>query len=193
MRERWFSVSSNPFVGKCLIAMPRLEDPWFSRAVVCMAVHDGAGSFGLVVNNPFPSVSEGDVLRSIGLPSGHGRSDNPIFCGGPVREDGLFVLHGPPFDWKSCLVITPSVGLSFSRDIVEAIAGGQGPEAYRMMLGCSGWSPGQLENEICENTWLVNALPAELLLSCPAERCWEEALLHMGIRPEFLAFEGGNA
>jgi putative transcriptional regulator len=184
---------TNPFVGKSLVAMPRLDDPWFSRSVVCMAIHDAGGSFGLVVNNRVHGLSEADVLLSIGLPAQHKGAASPVFCGGPVREDGLFILHGPPFDWKSCLPITPYVGLSFSRDIVEAIAKDKGPQHYKMMLGCAGWSPGQLEDEICENIWLVHAVPADLLLSCPAERCWDEVLLKMGIRPEFLALDGGTA
>ncbi|MCW7754717.1 YqgE/AlgH family protein [Desulfobotulus sp. H1] len=184
---------SNPFVGKSLVAMPRLEDPWFFRSVVCMAIHDAGGSFGVVVNNSLSDISEADVFRSIGMACSKCNQSRPVFCGGPVREDGLFVLHGPPFDWKSCLPITPYIGLSFSRDIVEAIAADRGPASYKMMLGCSGWSPGQLENEICENAWLVHTVSADLLLSLSADSCWDTVLQKMGIRPEFLAAEGGNA
>ncbi|TWI77208.1 putative transcriptional regulator [Desulfobotulus alkaliphilus] len=183
----------NPFAGQSLVAMPKLDDPWFTRAVVCMAIHDAGGSFGIVVNNPVEGVSEADVMRSIGIFPKGGRGFSPVFCGGPVREDGLFILHGPPFDWKSCLPITSSIALSFSRDIVEALAEGEGPQQYRMMLGCSGWSPGQLENEICENVWLVHPVSAETLLSLPVERCWDRVLAEMGIRPEFLSADGGTA
>ena len=112
--------------GHFLIAMPGLLDPNFSRSVVCICEHTGEGSLGLVVNRAYPSLLSKDIFEELGIEYLPEKADIPIFFGGPVHMDELFILHGPPFDWGPSVVIVPSLAMSNNRAILEAIALGRG-------------------------------------------------------------------
>ena len=105
----------------------------------------------------------------------------------------IFVLHGPPFGWDGCFVFLPSLAMSNTRDILEAIAIGKGPESFIISMGCAGWGPGQLESEIRKNAWLTCPVVEEIIFDIPIEARWEEALKRMGIDPIFLSDSAGHA
>lgn len=187
------SLSERPFHQKFLIAMPMLEDPFFSETVVCMCEHDGEGAFGIIVNRPLQRLFQGDIFRELGLPTDKVAESAPVFHGGPVREQGIFILHGPPFSWTGCVPITKGLGLSCAMDILQAISEGSGPQDYLMMLGCAGWGAGQLEAEMRENVWLTHAIDPAVMFSCAPEKRWALVLRQLGIRPDMLSPEGGRA
>jgi putative transcriptional regulator len=113
--------------------------------------------------------------------------------GGPVQTDRGFVLHQPVGDWGSTVVVNDDIGLTSSRDVLEAVAAGTGPERILVMLGYAGWGPGQLEDEISRNAWLTVEADASIIFNTPADERLARAFALLGINPAFLASAAGHA
>lgn len=176
-----------------LIAMPSLADPNFARGVTLICQHDENGAMGLVVNR----VSEytyGDILSQLDIPlESADLAGQPVLLGGPVQPERGFVLYDDPRDWGASLRIGPSLALSTSRDILAAMARGAGPARALLALGYAGWTAGQLEAELIENSWLtVRAEPA-ILFDTPLEERWRAAARSLGVDLSHLADGVGHA
>ena len=138
-----------------LIAMPSMADPHFSRTLTYICEHTDQGALGLVVNRPIDMTLQALFERlSLSLRA-HELCDAPIYFGGPVQTDRGFVLHEPAGNWQSTLRVREAIGLTTSKDILEAVGRGEGPSRLLVTLGYDGWSPGQLEHEISQNAWLT--------------------------------------
>ncbi|MFZ7124615.1 MAG: YqgE/AlgH family protein [Desulfobacterales bacterium] len=179
--------------GQFLIAMPGLLDPNFYQTVVCISEHTDEGALGLVINRVHSSLQARSIFEELSMPFNEALGETPIHLGGPVHLGEIFILHGPPFDADSSFVITPSLALSNTREVLQRIARGKGPESYIISLGCSGWGAGQLENEIRENAWLSCDVFEDVLFQTPVEQRWEAALKRMGIEPALLTDSAGHA
>ena len=146
-----------------LIAMPQLSDSFFENSVIYMWQHSDEGAIGIAVNLPL-SITLSELFEQLGIdderPSG---SPQTVLCGGPVEPNKGFILHDNEPNskaWEATLNLENNLFITTSRDILEDIAKGKGPQNYFVVLGCAGWGPGQLEQEITENSWF----------SCPAEK-----------------------
>jgi putative transcriptional regulator len=179
--------------GHFLIAMPSLEDPNFIRTVTYLCEHNDDGAVGLVINRVHPELRVEVIFRELKLASSLRINSLPIHLGGPVHSDEIFVLHGPPFGWETCRPVTPSVALSNSKDVLESVARGEGPEFFMITLGCAGWGPGQLESEIMANAWLSCPANEKILFETPSEKQWEEAAKLMGVDVRLLSGIAGHA
>ena len=179
--------------GQFLMAMPGMADPNFMQTVTCLCEHNDSGAMGLVINRVHPGISAKDIFEELKVPCGAGAESTPIFIGGPVHIDELFILHGPPFDWDACLTISPGLGLSNTPDIVDAIADGSGPGSYLICIGCAGWGPGQLEQEIRQNAWLTTPVFEQNIFEIPVEERWQTAMKRMGVDPALLSSSAGHA
>jgi putative transcriptional regulator len=105
-----------------LIAMPAMVDSYFSRTLVFIAEHNERGALGVIVNRP-TDMSLGTLLGKSMCPCRRpGLANLPVLFGGPVQTDRGFVLHRPVGRWQSTLVINEHVGLTSSRDILQAVA-----------------------------------------------------------------------
>ena len=104
-----------------------------------------------------------------------------MYFGGPVQVDRGFVLHRPLGDWQSTLSINAQIGLTTSRDILQAVGEGRGPEQILVSLGYAGWAPGQLEQELTQNAWLTVGADLDVIFELPRRAaacplpwiCWE--------------------
>ncbi|MBW1740133.1 MAG: YqgE/AlgH family protein [Deltaproteobacteria bacterium] len=179
--------------GQFLIAMPSLADPNFSQAVTYICEHTTEGAVGLVINRIHQELTMEAVFKELNLEFIPERASLPIHLGGPVHPGQIFILHGPPFDWEACRPVTPSLALSNSKDLLEALAKGQGPEPFIITLGCAGWAPNQLESEIMANAWLTCPASETILFETPVEKRWEKAANLMGIDPRRLTDTAGHA
>ncbi len=179
--------------GHFLIAMPGLFDPNFSMTVVCIFKHTESGAVGIVVNRAHTYLSGKDIFDELEIKSISASESIPVFLGGPVHIGEVFVLHGPPFKWKGCIKITPSLALSNTRDILESIAMGNGPKAFTIYIGCAGWGESQLESEITKNFWLTCPVSENIIFDISVETRWEKALKSLGIDPAFLSNIAGHA
>ncbi len=131
-----------------LIAMPAMADPNFSGSVVYICDHSDRGALGLVINRP-TELSLSTLFERIDLKLEIAPwKDAPVYFGGPVQTERGFVLHVPPGTYSSTLTVTPDISLTTSKDVLEAVADGSGPDKMLVTLGYSGWGAGQLEGEI---------------------------------------------
>lgn len=175
------------------MSMPEMADPNFLETVTCLCEHNETGAMGLIINRHHPTLSALDIFTELDLAYQAGAESIPIFLGGPVHIDELFVLHGPPFNWDACLNITPGLGLSNTPDILEAIAKGAGPEKYLICIGCAGWGPGQLEYEIKQNAWLTTPIFEKNIFEVPVDNRWQESIRNVGVDPTLLSSAAGHA
>jgi putative transcriptional regulator len=177
-----------------LIAMPGLEDPNFSRTVTYICDHDEHGAMGIVINRP-AGLHLFDVLEHMGIPTDNPQArDQIVYLGGPVEEERGFVLHSPnEGNWKSSVPITDRIGITTSKDILEALARGEGPARTLVALGYAGWSAGQLEEELQQNAWLSGPSKAEVLFDLPPEQRWEAAARLLGIDMTLMSTDPGHA
>jgi putative transcriptional regulator len=149
---------------------------------------------GLVINRA-TDLTLGDVFAQLDIEA----TDNsparaaPVFLGGPVQNNRGFVLHEPLGHWQSTIAITDSIGVSTSRDILEAIARHEGPAKSLVALGYAGWSPGQLEREITENSWLHCPADRAILFEVPPAERWKAAATLAGVDLTRLSGEAGHA
>lgn len=155
----------NSLVDHFLIAMPQLQDPYFANSVVYIWRHSSDGALGLVINLPL-GIPLAEIFEQLGMEDQRspGASDT-VLAGGPVETEKGFVLHDAPPRWPSSLAVADGITLTTSRDILAEIARGEGPDNYLVALGCSGWSPGQLEKELKENSWLACQATHEIIFS----------------------------
>ena len=177
--------------GRLLVAMPDMADPRFARSVVFLCEHSDEGAMGLIVNKPLEDVGLVDVAEQMEIAT-DGPRDVPILYGGPVERQRGFVLHGPGPATEAAVALGEGFALSVTRDILEALCRGGGPDDCLLTLGYSGWSAGQLEAELAENAWLVGAASPALVFG-PAEAMWAGALRAIGVDPQMLSMGGGRA
>jgi putative transcriptional regulator len=176
-----------------LIAMPNLRDPNFARSVTLICEHSSEGAMGIVINRS-TDLRLADVLEQMDINGGTSQHrDTPVYLGGPVQNNRGFVLHEPLGKWESTLAVTQSLGVSTSRDILVALAENRGPQRCLLALGYAGWSAGQLEREIGENTWLSGPADHQILFDTPAEARWGAAAKHLGVNLAALSGEAGHA
>ena len=119
-----------------------------------------------------------------------------MFYGGPVQTERGFVLHerleGAP-QYNSTLSVPGGLEMTTSKDVLEAMAIGNGPRRVLVTLGYSGWGTGQLEEELGRNGWLnVDAAP-EIIFDTPVEKRYARALGLLGVDPNMLSQEAGHA
>lgn len=183
----------NSLAGQLLLAMPGLQDPNFTQTVTCICEHNRAGALGLVINRVHPSLCGKEIFEELDIPYVPAAESVPIHLGGPVHVGEIFILHGPPFEWKGCLRFTADFGLSTTRDVLEAIAGGTGPKDFIIAVGCAGWGEEQLESEIKQNAWLTCAADAALLFEIGIDARWDQSMARLGIDPVLLSDDAGHA
>ena len=176
-----------------LIAMPSMADPHFAHTLIYLCEHNAKGALGIVVNKPI-DMTLSSLFEQINVPLGDSdRRDSRVHYGGPVQIDRGFVLHRPLGSWQSTLAISDDLGLTTSKDILEAVGHGEGPDDVLVSLGYAGWSADQLEQEIAQNSWLTVAADADVLFAEPAETRLNAAMNLLGIDFSRLSGAVGHA
>jgi putative transcriptional regulator len=176
-----------------LIAMPNMADPNFAGSLTYICEHNERGALGVVINRPIDMTLQA-LFEQIEIPlQDHTRASMPVYFGGPVQVDRGFVLHRPPGDWQSTLSINGELALTTSRDVLQAVGEGRGPEQILVSLGYAGWGPGQLEQELSQNAWLTVAARPEVIFDMPPEVRFAAAMDLLGVDPMRLSDEVGHA
>jgi putative transcriptional regulator len=176
-----------------LIAMPAMEDPYFSKSLIYIAEHNDQGALGIIVNRPI-DMNLATLFEKIDVPFESGSlADLPVFFGGPVQTDRGFVLHRPVGDWQSTLAVNTEIGLTTSRDVLQSVARDGLPSEVMVTLGYSGWGAGQLEHELAQNAWLTVPADPRILFDTPYEERLPSAMQILGIDFTHLAEKAGHA
>ena len=176
-----------------LIAMPNMADPHFARTLTYICEHNDQGALGLVVNRPIDMTLSALFERLSLELADRAMSEAPIYYGGPVQTDRGFVLHAPVGNWQSTLSVREAIGLTTSKDILEAVGRGEGPKRMLVTLGYAGWSPGQLEQELSQNAWLTVGARDGIIFETPVEERLPAALELLGLDFARLQDEAGHA
>ena len=187
----------NQLAGQILLASPSLHDPDFKDAVILVCHHDDEGCMGLMINRP-RSIGIPEVLHDLGIAmqdnSANTESVVPqVYEGGPVDNFRGFVLHDGWQVYDSTMQVTQELHLTASRDILEDMGRGDGPEHCLLVLGYAGWQAGQLEQELSRNDWLIAPASHHIVFQEPPEKRWDFAARCMGIERSQLSDQIGHA
>ena len=180
-----------------LIAMPSMLDPVFGGTVVYLCEHNADGALGVIINKATDMTM--DVLfERIDLdleiaPKFAPKDNKPVMFGGPVQVERGFVLHTPHGRFSSMMKVTDDIALTTSKDVLEAVAAGDGPRRILVSLGCAGWTAGQLEEEISRNGWLTVRADPAIIFDMPIEARFVAAMKLLGIDPMMLTGDAGHA
>lgn len=176
-----------------LIAMPEMADSVFSGTVTYILQHDAEGAMGVIINSPLAltlsEVCQSADIKNVQLKAGAA----PVYQGGPVSSEQGFILHGPSNQKWDSSIGNDFLQITTSKDVLEAIAQGRGPEQFLFCLGYSGWSAGQLEGELKQNAWLTVEANEEIIFSTENEKKYAQALSLLGIDLASLSGHGGLA
>ncbi len=177
-----------------LIAMPSLDESYFGRTIIYICEHDDEGAMGLVINKP-TELSISKVLAELNLIDEETErlAHQQVMSGGPVQTDRGFILHNDDQQWSSSLKLDEQITVTTSKDILAKLNTEDGPEKFIMTLGYAGWSSGQLEQELADNSWLTLEADPELLFNTPVNQCWDKALEKLGITVDQLSLMTGHA
>lgn len=180
--------------GKLLIATPSIGDPRFDRTVILMCDHGPEHAMGIILNKPADDLRLPELFEQLGVAGSHPTPDKPVLMGGPVDQDRGFVLHTRDYSTEDAtLPVNERIGLTATKDVLEAMASAAPPRRSLLALGYAGWGAGQLEHELAANAWLVAELDEDLVFDTDDADKWPRALDLLGVSPEHLSALSGHA
>ena len=177
-----------------LLSMPQMADPNFARTVVLLCRHNDQGAFGLVVNRPL--MTTGRVIVNLDPPVETER-ELELWIGGPVEPQSSWMLVGDDEEEEAehtgrrGMHITDGLYLSTSPERLSRLLEPNPPPRTRLIIGYSGWGPGQLEAELQASAWLLSDVSPDLIFSTPSEQMWEAAIRRLGADPSALQMSRG--
>lgn len=184
---------SGYLTNQLLIAMPTMGDPNFAQTVALICEHNAGGALGLILNKPLP-MRMAEIFQQLEIELKVGPfSERQVLRGGPMQTDRGFVVHPACGDWDSTLKVSDSIHVTTSRDILAAMARGEGPEDAVVALGYAGWDGGQLEDEIRANAWLSAPVESAIIFDLPFESRWQAAARLLGVELSRISPISGNA
>ena len=184
-------MASNSLAPAFLLSMPQLTDPNFNRTDVLLCNHSEEGAFGLVVNRPL--VTSGRVIVNL-KPVVSTDRELQVWIGGPVEPQRSWMLvgDGPDEAEEAAGVrIADRLYLSTSPDLLRRLLDPDPPLRTRLVVGYSGWGPGQLEAELEASAWLLSDVDCNLIFNTPPDRMWEAAIRRLGADPAMLQMSRG--
>jgi len=180
---------TNQFV----IAMPSLQDPNFHRTVTYLRAHNDEGAMGIVINRPL-DLNLAEILGHMAIDvDNEDVNDMMVLQGGPVQRDRGFVIHEPAGEWDAVLAVGTEIGVATSRDILTAVAHGNGPDRAVVALGYAGWGAGQVEREVQQNAWLSGPADSSIIFDLPYDERYESAARLLGVELDRLSGAVGHA
>ncbi len=185
--------SDTSLTGQVLIAMPGLPDPDFAKSVVYLCAHSSEGAMGIIVNRPINTPSFAALLDQLEVGPAPPARALALCQGGPVDLSRGFVLHSADWTGDGSLRVDSDVALTASLDVLTAIANGGGPREGILALGCANWGPGQLDDEIRQNSWLNAQADADILFDADHDSKWARALAKLHVQPGRLSSLSGRA
>ena len=179
--------------NQLLIAMPGMADPNFSTTVTLICEHNDDGALGIVINRPLDLKLAG-LFEQLDVSDPDPATANyPVLMGGPVGSERGFVLHDPGGTYENSLAVSDVIHLTLSRDVIDAMATGNGPNKSLVALGYAGWQPGQLESEMLANSWLNVPASADIVFDAPFDKRWTLAAQTLGIDISRISPDAGHA
>jgi len=185
--------SGSLLTNQLLIAMPGMADPNFSSTVTLICEHNDDGALGIIINRPLNLRLSGLFEQLFVEDADPDVASGPVMAGGPVGTERGFVLHGNEHSFENTLSVSDDIQLTLSRDVIDAMANGDGPSKSLVAIGYAGWEPGQLEEEMLSNSWLTVDATAELVFDTPFEERWDSAARLLGVDISSISPDAGHA
>ena len=179
--------------GQIIVSMPSLEDERFYKTVIYICAHSSEGSMGIIINKKIDYDLYPDLLQQLGIDKPLNNKKLFIRYGGPVESGRGFVLHSDDMVRKETLNIDKGVALTSTAEFFDDLSKGKGPKNCILALGYAGWQPGQLESEIMRNSLMSLSVDNSFLFDDEVSRKWSQAYKLIGIDPNSLSFQSGNA
>lgn len=200
MAGRAYNQGMKSLEGQFLVAMPDMADERFVESVILLVGHGEEGAMGLVVNHELVNLRFADIIDELDLgdPDAVIRlpdsiRERAVMRGGPVEKGRGFVLHSSDYRSGNTYPVSAGVSLTATLDVLKAMAFGPAPRSSLFVLGCCGWSAGQLEEEISNNGWLTVPCSRELIFDTPVSERYDAALASLHITRATLSPDAGHA
>ena len=177
------------FSNHFLVSMPHMNDPFFEKSLIYICEHDDDGAMGIIINKTLPSQNVQEILTQTGL--NKVKPYPEIFIGGPIATNMGLILHDSGYESDGELKISTKIKLTSNNQIIEDIINNNGPKDYLFLLGYSGWSQGQLEQEIENGDWLFMPANYKQIFQKPSSSKWNDTATQFGI--DINSFNGGTA
>ncbi len=179
--------------NQLLIAMPGMADPNFNSTVTLICEHNADGALGIVINRPMNLIL-GGLFDQLSLDEAdQSAARSTVVDGGPVGRERGFVLHKPGAKFESSVAVSNDIQLTLSRDVLDAMAAGSGPDKSLVALGYAGWEAGQLEQEMLHNTWLNVPASPDIIFDVPFTERWSVAAEIIGVDISQISPHAGHA
>jgi putative transcriptional regulator len=199
-KETRMIADSTSLEGQLLVAMPRMGDSRFEETVIFICAHSNEGAMGFIVNRTMNEPETADFLQKLGIISPRDAMTLPselantsLHMGGPVEPGRGFVLHSSDYQAETTLQVADDICLTATLEILRSLAVGKGPRRYIIALGYSGWSSGQLEDEIAANGWLVAPTDESIIYDSDNGSKYLRVMAAMGINPLLISADTGHA
>jgi len=166
--------------GSFLLSTPQMPDPRFSEQVIFICSHGHEGAVGIAINKPDSSISFKEVLASNRYPMPDDLQAN-VYIGGPVEPNSAFILYGSDYLTDQHLEVSSSVYMTRDTRVLEDIGRGCGPSKFLFAVGYAGWGPGQLEQELVREGWLIVPAQDSIIFDIPDDEKWQQAAALYGI------------
>ena len=188
--------NQNYLENQFLVAMPQLQDTYFAGTLTYLWKHNTDGALGFVINKPLQA-TVADIFNELGIQRPTtcqiNFEEHKVLAGGPVEQEKGFIIHDASKIWPSSIQVTEDILISTSKEILQDIADGNGPDRFVLALGCAGWDAGQLESEVSANTWLNVPATTDLVFSDQFHQKAEIAVAQLGIDLNQLSPEAGHS
>jgi len=185
--------TGNALAGRLLIAMPGAPGPDFEQSVILVCAHTAEGAMGLVLNRPLAEPDFTDLLKQLKVEPAPPARALRLVSGGPVDHDRGFVLHSKDWLGEASVHVDDMLALTASLDVLQEVAEGRGPIDALLALGYAGWGPGQLDEELLNNCWLIAPARADILFDEASGTKWRRALAVLQVDPALLSSQSGHA
>ena len=185
--------TGNALAGRLLIAMPGAPGPDFEQSVILVCAHTAEGAMGLVLNRPLAEPDFTDLLKQLKVEPAPPARALRLVSGGPVDHDRGFVLHSKDWLGEASVHVDDMLALTASLDVLQEVAEGRGPIDALLALGYAGWGPGQLDEELLNNCWLIAPARADILFDEASATKWRRALAVLQVDPALLSSQSGHA
>lgn len=185
--------SSGYLAGQLLVATPVINNGLFHKSVIYLFAHNNDGAMGLIINQPLELINYAALLEGMDLPENVANRELPVFCGGPIERARGFVLHSTDYVRDFTLARAGDLAVTASTTILTDIMQGRGPKDAVLTVGYAGWTAGQLEAEIEQNSWITVPATPELVFATDNELKWATASKTLGVDMAFFSTTVGHA
>ena len=180
--------------GRLLIASPSMDDPRFEHSIILICSHDEEQALGIILNRKVPYMTLPLLLEDLGFENAIYVNSNPVLDGGPCQPERGFVIHSKDWRQAETIDINDKISMSVSKEILNSITDGTCPKKYIVALGYAGWGPGQLEEELAGNSWLITEPYEDIVFSTHnLETKWRKVLELIGLDPSRISAQIGHA